>query len=452
MSIFGKAKQFLQRFKRAQRGTTAIIFGITVIPLLAFSGGVVDYGRAVKTKSQLTMALDGAILAAMKEYSLDVSTDYKQVIREFISKNLEEGGKSYHGLELAIDVPDISDNGEMKATVGASVKTHFLSFVGFNKFDINVGAAVMVGGKDLEVVLVLDNTGSMSWPASGGGSKIEALKNSAANLVDILMPDSGGDDRVKIALVPFAEYVNIGMGKRSESGLEIPADYTHPISGDAYKWYGCMGSRKHPLNVKDEGYFTQIPGIMMKSSGSGDSASWRCPEAPIVELTDTKSLITTGITDMDAAGWTYIPGGLAWGWRVLSNEAPFTSGVPDSEEDTTKVIVLMTDGENTRAPEKWTTGATINHSTEVWGHSIQYTEGAAAIADPLTAELCENIKAKEIVIFTVAFEIPDGSPVETLMKNCAGNGGLFFDADDSAQLESAFKQIGLSLLNMRLSQ
>ena len=446
MRSLGKAKQFLQRFKRAQRGTTAIIFGITIIPLLAFSGGVVDYGRAVKTKSQLTMALDGAILAAMKEYSLDVSTDYKQVIREFIKKNLEEVGKSYHGLELAIDTPDISDSGEMKATVATSVKTHFLGFVGFNQFDINVGAAVMVGGKDLEVVLVLDNTGSM------GGSKIISLRNSAADLVDILMPDSGGDDRVKVALVPFAEYVNIGMGKRNESGLEIPADYTHSGSGDEYKWYGCMGSRKHPLNIKDEDYYTKAPGIMMKSSGSGDSASWRCPEAPIVELTDTKSLITTGIEDMNASGWTYIPGGLAWGWRVLSNEAPFTSGVPDSVEDTTKVIVLMTDGENTRAPEKWTTDATANHSGEVWGHSIQKSEGAAAIADPLTAELCENIKDKEIVIFTIAFEIPDGSPVETLMKNCAGNGGLFFDADDSEQLQNAFKQIGLSLLNMRLSQ
>ncbi len=446
MSIFGKAKQFLQRFKRAQRGTTAIIFGITVIPLLAFSGGVVDYGRAVKTKSQLTMALDGAILAAMKEYSLDVSTDYKQVIRDFINNNIGEDGKSYHGLELAISVPDISDNGEMKASVEASVKTHFLGFVGFNKFDINVGAAVMVGGKDLEVVLVLDNTGSM------GGSKITSLKDSAANLVDILMPDSGGDGRVKVALVPFAEYVNIGMAKRNEPGLEIPADYTHSGSGNAYKWYGCMGSRNHPLNVKDEAYGTKVPGIMMVPFGYGDSASWRCPEAPIVELTDSKTLITNGIADMNAAGWTYIPGGLAWGWRVLSNEAPFTSGVPDSEPDTTKVIVLMTDGENTRAPEKWTNGATAKHSTEVWGHSIRYTEGAAAISDPLTAELCENIKAKEIIIFTIAFEIPDGSPVENLMRNCAGNGGLFFDADDSTQLGNAFKQIGLSLLNMRLSQ
>ncbi|MCP4936935.1 MAG: pilus assembly protein [bacterium] len=417
-----------------------------VVPLLAFSGGVVDYGRAVKTKSQLTAALDGAILAAMKEYSLDVSTDYKQVIRDFINKNLEENGKSYHGLALSIDVSDIGDNGEMKARVETSVKTNFLSFVGFNQFDINVGAAVLVGGKDLEVVLVLDNTGSM------GGSKIAALRNSAADLVDILMPDGGGDDQVKVALVPFAEYVNIGLGKRNESGLEIPADYTHPVSGDDYKWYGCMGSRKDPLNVKDVGYGNKVPGIMMVSSGSGDSASWRCPEAPIVELTDNKALITTGIADMDASGWTYIPGGLAWGWRVLSDTAPFTSGVPDSEEDTTKVIVLMTDGENTRAPEKWTTGATVNHIGKVRGHSIQNTEGAAAISDPLTAELCKNIKDKEIVIFTIAFEIPDGSPVKTLMKNCAGNGGLFFDVDDSTQLENAFKQIGLSLLNIRLSQ
>ncbi len=445
MSRFEKALRFWQRFQRAQRGTTAIIFGITIIPLLAISGGVVDYGRAVKTKSQLTMALDGAILAALKEYSLDTSTDYKNVITEFVHKNLNEADKSYHGIELAFSLPDISGEGELKASVSTSVSTHFLGLVGFNQFDINVTAAAVVGGKDLEVVLVLDNTGSMN------GSKISTLRNSATDLMDILLPDSGGDDRVKVALVPFAEYVNIGMDKRNEPGLEIPSDFT-ASSGTPYKWYGCMGSRKHDLNVLDEGYSTRIPGVMMVTSGWGDNAKWRCPGTPVVELTGNKSSIITGIDNMTASGWTYIPSGLAWGWRVLSNQAPFTTGAPDSDPDTQKVIVLMTDGENTRAPEKWDNDSTANNSVEVWGHSIQVNEGAAAPANALTAELCNNIQAKGIIIFTIAFEVADGSDVENLMRNCAGNGGQFYDADDSTQLEDAFKQIGLSLLNLRLSQ
>ena len=450
MSILAKANAFWRDFKAAQRGTTAVIFGVMVIPLIAMTGGVVDYGRAVKTKSQLATALDAAVLAAMKEYSLDKSSDYKKIIVDFVHKNLSEADKTYQGLELDITVPDIIDGSELTATVATNVSTHFLRLVGFAQFGVSVHAAATVGGKDLEVVLVLDNTGSME------GSKIEALKSASNNLLDILINDSG-ENRVKVALVPFAEYVNIGIDKRGEAGLDIPDDYAHPVSGQEYKWLGCMGSRKHDLNVTDADYGTAIPGIMMVDTGTGDDTDpvhegWRCPSAPIVELTEYKSDILTGINDMAAGGWTYIPGGLAWGWRVLSNEAPFTSGVPDSELGVQKVIVLMTDGENTRAPAQWTSDATVNHDGEVWGHSKHIDDGAAADANLLTSELCENIKAKEIAIFTIAFEVGDGSEVETLMKDCAGNGGQFFDADNASELAEAFKQIGLSLLNMRLSQ
>ena len=442
MKLFEKAATFWRHFKEAQSGASAVIFAIMVIPLFVISGGAVDYGRALKTKSQLTMALDAAILAAMKEYSLDTSTEYKKVIEEFITKNLAEEDKTYLGQELEITVSEVGDNGEMTASVATDVSTHFLKLIGFNEFSVNVSSAAMAGGQDLEVVLVLDNTGSMR------GSKIRALRDSATDLVNILIPDSG-ESRVRVALVPFAEYVNIGMDRRTEEGLDIPDDYTDRRSRKSYKWYGCMGSRKHALNVKDEDYGTAVPGMMMRNIDMDNDLSYeRCPGASVIDLTDEKSVVTAGIADMTAKGWTYIPSGLSWGWRVLSNEAPFTSGVPDTDEDTTKVIVLMTDGANTRAPKKWNNGATVKHSVEVWGHSVPNGSGA----NPLTTELCNNIKEKNIVIFTIAFDVRDGSSVEKLMRACAGNGGQFFDADNDAQLEDAFRQIGLSLLNLRLSQ
>ena len=451
MSSIGKAKHFLQRFKRAQRGTTAVIFGIVVIPLLAFSGSVVDYGHAVKTKSQLVSTLDAALLAAMKEYSIDKSVDYKSVVADFVNENLSKSNKSYHGLELNITVPDISDEGEMKAFLTTDVSTNFLKLVGFNKFSINVASAVVVGGKNLEVVLVLDNTGSMF------GSKIETLKNSATDLVDMLMLDNG-EDRVQMALVPFAEYVNIGVGMRNESGLEIPADYTDAGTGIDYKWYGCMGSRKPELEITDENYATPIPGMMMFEETDvpfqtpTPFESGRCPNSSIVGLTLNKSAITAGIADMTAEGWTYIPGGLSWGGRVLSNQAPFTAGLPDDDKSVQKVIVLMTDGSNTRAQEKWTNEASAQHSAEVWGHSVHEEDGAGTAANLVTENMCNNIKARKIVVFTIVFDVEEGSDVQTLMQACAGNGGQYFDASNNSELEQAFKEIGFSLLNMRLSQ
>ena len=40
-----------------------------------------------------------------------------------------------------------------------------------------------------------------------------------------------------------------------------------------------------------------------------------------------------------------------WGWRVLSPTAPFTEGRAYTANDNKKILVLMTDGENTYYPQ-----------------------------------------------------------------------------------------------------
>ncbi|MCP4934725.1 MAG: VWA domain-containing protein [bacterium] len=437
---------FFERFSRSTKGATVVIFAFMVVPIMALAGGVVDYGKALRVKSELVVALDAAVLAATQAYALDNSVDTEQIINDFITRNYSDSGKTLLSSYLVINTPKIDENEQLSVQLDVKVPTDFLKLVGFKEFDFSLNASAVIGGMELEIALVLDNTGSMS------GSKIRTLRSAASDLVDKLIPD-GGTDKVQIALVPFAEYVNIGTENRNEPGLEIPADYTHPVTGEDFKWLGCMGSRSGDLKIKDEDYATGVPGIMM-TSGSSKNPYWkgRCPSQSIVRLTDDSSTIKTGIEGMDAQGWTYIPGGLAWGWRVLSNKAPFTQGVVDSEKNVQKSIILMTDGANTRAPQNWSNGATINHSGEVNGHSIHVDDGAAAIADPITAQLCENIKAEGIVVHTIAFEVPEGSPVEDLMRNCAGNGGQYYDADDAEGLANAFNQIALALLNLRLSK
>jgi Flp pilus assembly pilin Flp len=493
MSTLEKAKRFFQRFKAAQRGATAVIFGVMIIPVIAISGGVVDYGRAVKTKSQLMATLDAAVLAATLQYSQDETTDYKQVVMDFVKKNLADADKTYQGLEVTIDVQDIAEDGELKAGLITKVETLFLGLVGFDEFDIEIQSAAMVGGNSLEVALVLDNTYSMSE-----NDKIGDLKNAAKDLIVTLIPD-GDDDKIRIALVPFADMVNLGTENRFEPGLDIPDKYVvskdpwcdmratiktncktkkHEYECDkdgipsicywteyydcdvipnpnfgvcygndrTYDWYGCMGSRKHDLNVRDDGYGTGVPGIM---------STWnQCSKiSPITRLTSSKETITADIDKMKAKQMaTYIPSGLAWGWRMLSKIAPFTDAVPDDDESVKKVIVLMTDGANTRSPQKWSGDSTKNHSGEVYGHNKGPSAADTMIANTLTSELCVNIKAKNIMVFTIAFDVDEGSEIETLMKTCAGNGGKFFDADDGEALSQAFKEIGLSLLNLRLSQ
>ena len=472
-----------------------VIFAFMAVPIMALAGGVVDYGTALRVKSELSASLDAALLAATQAYALDDSVDTVKIVNDFISKNYTESGKTLLSSALVINDPTISEEGEMTGQLDVKVPTNFLQLVGFKEFEFSISSSAIVGGQSLEVAVVLDNTGSMS------GAKLTALKEAATDLVDNLIQD--GKDTVKMSLIPFADYVNIGVEHRFEAGLDVPADFTHtytvpagtncwdtfpdstqqctnspyqgtcyndgvPYSctksswsctgdkGDAveicedypakvkstdYRWYGCVGSRPHDLNVRDEDYATGVPGLM---------ATWDwCKQiSPVTRLTSDKDQIITAIEGMKAKRNTYIPAGLAWGWRSISDKAPFADGVSYSDNAVKKAIILMTDGNNTKSMKKWVNTATSKNAGEVWGHNA----GNVAQANNMTLELCTNIKAKGIIIHTIAFEVPEGSPVETLMKNCAGNGGKYFDADDSEQLSTAFRQIALALLNLRLSR
>ena len=160
---------------------------------------------------------------------------------------------------------------------------------------------------------------------------------------------------------------------------------------------------------------------------------------PILALSDNKTSLHSAVNAMRANRATYIPAGLAWGWRVLSKEGPFTEARSYTEmkkKDGQKVIVLMSDGDNTvraRYPTHQDIGGVSND------------------ANRLTGILCRNIKNKDIVIYTIAFEVSNAT-ARNLLQNCATSPGHYFDARNSAQLAKAFEDIANQLSQLRLAR
>jgi hypothetical protein len=320
----------------------------------------------------------------------------------------------------------------------------------------------------LEAVLVLDNTKSME------GAKMTALKDSASDLVDTIMADT--DNTVKVGVVPFSTYVNVGMSRRNASWINVPADYsetnyschdTYPDAvssncrqetytctsdgvtstcshevcdwdnGEPVKfcgnqtsnnvWRGCVGSRDYPLNVKDEDFASnRVPGLLNE---------W-CP-AEILPMTDSKSVVQSRISGMSVQGDTYIPSGLTWGLRLISSDDPFTEGTSYADLETqagVKALILMTDGANTRSP------AYPKHS----GSDV-------SLANDLTTELCDEIKSKKVFIHTIAFEVTD-TTIQNLLRNCASEPAKYYDASDAAELSAAFDSIGDDLKRLALTK
>ncbi|WP_395645994.1 pilus assembly protein TadG-related protein [Terricaulis sp.] len=202
-----------------------------------------------------------------------------------------------------------------------------------------------------------------------------------------------------------------------------------------------------------------------------------CP-TPIVPLTTNDSSILTAISQMSHwnGGGTNQAEGLAWGWRVLSPTAPFTQGRPYGD-DVRKVIVLMSDGENTNVGSDpvfasdysaynhlglWRDFASGNLLDQLLGlilHGImpaQYRRNISNSSNYVTyvngreSQLCTNIKNAGIEIYTVIFRETDNA-TEQLMRNCASGNDHFYRADNAAELSAAFDAIGSGIGSLRLT-
>ena len=192
--------------------------------------------------------------------------------------------------------------------------------------------------------------------------------------------------------------------------------------------------------------------------------NYGCPR-PILALTKDRDAVESAINSMIAypAMGTYIPTGLAWGWRVLSPGEPFSQGVGPSDQyytKTVKAMVLLTDGENS------VTG-TSNHNKSIFS-AYNYTgtevdgtyrlgssnaSTAEANLNTKTSTLCQSVKDAGIRLYTITFgDIP--SAAATLMKNCASvNNGetLYYHAPSNSELEDIFASIGKDLSEIHLS-
>lgn len=477
----GQFWQLLKRFRSDERGVFAVIFGVLAIVLVVSSGGVVDFVGVQNARSMAQPALDSATLSLHSEIDDLTEAQIGDLAESLINERLDA-----LGLTAEVETVNINDDeGTLFIEARFSYQTSFLSLIGIDTINSRIHSEVTSKSLNIEVALVLDSTASMA------GNKLNTLKTAARDLVDELMPDEQNPD-IAIALVPFNRYVNIGMSNRNEPGLDIEANYTWTPAGQRcwntypndtrrcdrrrvnysctrdgvpttcsrweyynctgsrgdpvrvcrpqytrnFRWYGCMGSRHiAPFDTVDTNYATDpVPGVVRHWNS--------CRVTPMTELTNTRAGLRTAISAMRARDSTYIPTGLMWGWRLLSPQAPF-AGKPYNDENK-KVIVLMTDGMNTVSPSTvWTANQPGTHRVHRRGNTDE--------ANTKTTQLCNNIADENIVIYTIAFEVSDPT-IRTILSNCAANGGSYFDASNSEELEQAFADIADELQALRISR
>lgn len=190
------------------------------------------------------------------------------------------------------------------------------------------------------------------------------------------------------------------------------------------------------------------------STPSGLGPNYGCATTPILELTSYKEDVLGAIDAMQATGTTNIGEGLMWGWRVLSPEAPFTTGRLWSEEKNQKVIVLMTDGQNTytrNSTHNWTVYGAFAYGVK---GRLGTTNSASALTNAMntkTRSACTNAKTRGIIVYTIAFRLENDASTRALLSACASDGSKAFVASDGTALYQVFQAIGREISNLRVA-
>ncbi len=249
---FNPAKNILSRFKRDKRANVGIIFGIVLVPIVIAMGSAVDYSRAFLKQKDLASAVDTAVLAGGI-----FSEETQQVFEDKVKKTLYANFPENEIASLSFNRDEATKTITVTAT--SNVPTKFAGIWQVDNVPIQATAEATPGRSYAEIVLVLDNTGSMRW-----SGKLDALKTAAKDLVQILHDSSPDTNKLFISLVPFTTTVRLSSDMLSWSGIDFNG--LSSVSGEDFEgntnvidlyndmnipWNGCVRARPSGNDLND---------------------------------------------------------------------------------------------------------------------------------------------------------------------------------------------------------
>lgn len=481
-----RAKAFfklLRVFSCSEGGGVMPLIGVASFVLFGIIGLALDTGRAQLVHAKLLNSADAAGLAVGARLS---TVDLNAEAAKFVKANFPLGYADATVTNVsAVASPD---GNTITVTAAARMPTTLMRLLGVENVTVSARSEVTRSIAGLELALILDNTGSML-----DGGKLGSLKAASEDLVDILFGTDNTAPNLYIGLVPFSQTVNIGPSRTS---WMVNGSITSKNWGSS-KWAGCVEARAtNGRDVNDDppskqrffvyyspdldhpdpqyaayGYYNN----WIRGSGTsttyqiGNYGAWSlgpnayCP-VPITPMTESKSTIINAINSMEARGATFVNYGAVWGWRMLSPrwrglwggdmtkyKLPLDYRTPRMN----KAAVIMTDGDNMIGDQIYTAYGYLKDkrlgnktSDPMW----KQEETARLELDKRLLQVCSSMKNSGIYIYTVVFGTATRQASKDLMRQCASQPDYFFDSPSSSDLTVAFKTIGDSLANLRVTK
>lgn len=200
----------IRRLVQDQRGNTYFLVAAATLPLIGIVGSGVDIGRAYMADLRLQQACDAGALAGRRAM---VGTTYTTANKAEATKmfNINYDTGLYGSTNIAFNsVQDGPSN--VKGTASAKLPTSLMKVFGQEEFNLSAGCTAKLEISNVDVMLVLDVTGSMATVNAGDSvTRLVALKNATMNFFDTLAAAAIGDGRIRFGVVPYNLNVNVGQ-------------------------------------------------------------------------------------------------------------------------------------------------------------------------------------------------------------------------------------------------
>jgi Flp pilus assembly protein TadG len=336
----------ISRFAHDEGGAL-IIFTLMLFVLMVMMGGMaVDLMRYESTRTSLQQVSDRSVLAAA---SLRQALDREGVVRDYFAK------EGLSGSLIDVDVDDASINfASVSVVAEAPIQPFFMHMLGIDNLNAPAASTAQERITDIEISLVLDISGSME------GDKIDNLKVAAKEFVDTVI-NSSDPGRVTVSIVPYNAQVN--LGEPLEAQFNVAELHSNSYCVELPNSVFSSVSLSTGTSLVHNGHFDPYSDSTVRGA---NNMLFHCPTEAgntVTPLSDNIVYLQGRIDALSEGGNTSIDLGMKWGSLLLHSSA---QGVIDgliargvvaaahtnrpmdpATNEVLKIVVLMTDGQNT---------------------------------------------------------------------------------------------------------
>lgn len=349
--LFRGGLRRMHSFRRDEEGSL-LIFGLfCFVMMLMLSGIALDLMRFEERRTTLQNTIDRASLAAA---DLQQTLEPKEVVKDYFRK---AGLQPPSDDQITVVEGAHGDSRRVSVGVSESLPTWFMSLVGVDTLTTPAVSTAEESVGEIEISLILDVSGSMA------GSRITNLKPAAKSFVDQIF-DSTEDGKVTISIIPYATQVSLSdtlLGYFNVTNQQTQSNCIEFESsqGDFTTTAVSFGNFPSDRLYRRNGHFDPFYKASPPSLYNCDPS----PTREVLPFSSDRSQLKNFIDNLQARGNTSIDLGMKWGAALLDpSMRPVVTGMiangdlPEgvsgrpydyNNSKALKVIVLMTDGENT---------------------------------------------------------------------------------------------------------